>query len=171
MPLSDVRQALIDATYAVLLRGGIREVTPTSVAREAQLPEAAVVDHFSSVDDLLAATMRYLDKDLAQALARCERADDPVAAFADFLVADFDDQRPRMIVKYELFIHASRNPSMLPIARRWLADLNDLVSTWTESRRATRTIVAYADGLLVQALISGERLDPRAVEATLKDLL
>ena len=46
---------------------------------------------------------------------------------------------------------------MRPTARRWLTDLSALVDTWTESRRATRTICAYIDGVLLQALVSGEK--------------
>ena len=67
-----------------------------------------------------------------------------------------------MIAEYELFLYAARHPAMMPTARRWLTDLSALVDTWTESRRATRTICAYIDGILLQMLVSGERPDPEA---------
>lgn len=170
-PSSDAKLALVEATLAVIMVGGIRDVTLASVTRAAGLAETAVIDHFTSVEDLLEAVIRYLDTDLAKELARCEGQPDPIAAFAVFLVGDFDNQRARTIAEYELFVYASRMPATRPLARQRLTALSDLVSTWTESRRATRTIVAYADGLRVQALVSGERLDAKVVEATIKDLL
>jgi DNA-binding transcriptional regulator YbjK len=164
------RKALIEATLSIIEREGIAGVSHRAVTREAGLPATSAAYHFATINDLLEESLLYADGLAAEALASCERSTNPIGAFAHWLVADFTNERSRVIAEYELFLYAARVPAMRPTARRWLTDLSALVDTWTESRRATRTICAYIDGLLLQALVSGETPDPVVVEATLRDL-
>jgi DNA-binding transcriptional regulator YbjK len=164
------RKALIEATLTIIERDGIAGVSHRAVTRAAGLPATSAAYHFATINDLLEESLLHADGLAAEALAACEQAANPIGAFAHWLVADFTHERSRVIAEYELFLYAARVPSMRPAARRWLTDLSALVDTWTESRRAPRTICAYIDGLLVQALVSGETPDPAVVEATLRDL-
>jgi DNA-binding transcriptional regulator YbjK len=164
------RRALIEATLAIIEREGIAGVTHRAVTGEAGMPPTSAAYHFATINDLLEESLRYADSLASEALAACERADNPIGAFAQWFVADFTNERSRVIAEYELFLYAARVPAMRPTARRWLTDLSALVDTWTESRRATRTICAYIDGLLLQALVSGETPDPAVVETTLRQL-
>jgi DNA-binding transcriptional regulator YbjK len=164
------RKALIEAALAIIERDGIAGVTHRAVTREAGMPATSAAYHFATINDLLEESLRYADHLAAEALAACERSENPIGAFADWFVADFTNERSRVIAEYELFLYSARVPAMRPTARRWLTDLSALVDTWTESRRATRIICAYIDGLLLQALVSGEIPDPRVVEATLRQL-
>lgn len=165
------RHALLAATVTIIEREGIAGVTHRKVTREAGLPATSAAYHFATINDLLEQALLWADQQAAEALARCEGEPDPIAAFAHWFVADFADERSRVIAEYELFLYAARHPAMLPTARRWLTDLSALVDTWTESRRATRTICAYIDGVLLQMLVSGERPDPKQVEDTIRSLL
>jgi len=165
------RHTLLAATLAIIEREGIAGVTHRKVTREAGLPSTSAAYHFATINDLLEQSLLWADQQAAEALARCEEAPDPIAAFAHWFVADFAEERSRVIAEYELFLYAARHPAMLPTARRWLTDLSALVDTWTESRRATRTICAYVDGVLLQMLVSGEKPDPKQVESTIRSLL
>jgi Tetracyclin repressor-like, C-terminal domain len=76
-----------------------------------------------------------------------------------------------VIAEYELFLYAARVPSMRPTAVRWLTDLERLVSTWTTDTRAVATIRAYVDGMVLQALASGQQPEVATVETTLRYLV
>jgi len=165
------RLALLEATLAIIEREGIAGVTHRNVTREAGLPATSAAYHFATINDLLEQALLWADQEAAEALARCESDPDPIAAFARWFVADFANERSRVIAEYELFLYAARHPAMQPTARRWLTDLSALVDTWTDSRRATRTICAYIDGVLLQMLVSGEKSDPTLVEDTIRSLL
>lgn len=165
------RKALLEATLAIIEREGIAGVTHRNVTKEAGLPATSAAYHFATINDLLEQSLLWADQAAADALAQCESAPDPIAAFTRWFVADFANERSRVIAEYELFLYAARHPAMLPTARRWLTDLSALVETWTESRRATRTICAYIDGILLQMLVSGERPNPKQVEETIRGLL
>lgn len=165
------RKALLDATLAIVEREGIAGVTHRNVTREAGLPPTSTAYHFATINDLLEQALSWADQAAAEALAKCESDKDPIAAFSRWFVADFANERTRVIAEYELFLYAARHPAMLPTARRWLTDLSALVDTWTDSRRASRTICAYLDGVLLQMLVSGEKPDPKVVEDTIRHLL
>jgi DNA-binding transcriptional regulator YbjK len=164
------RKALIEATLAIIEREGIAGVSHRAVTREAGLPATSAAYHFATINDLLEESLLFADGLAAAALDTCEGSENPIRAFVHWLVADFTNERSRVIAEYELFLYSARVPAMRPTARRWLTNLSALVDTWTESRPATRTICAYIDGLMLQALVSGETPDPAAVEATLRQL-
>ncbi len=165
------KRALVDATLAVIERDGISGVTHRSVTGEAGLPASSAAYHFASINDLLEQALLWADHQAAEALSRIKSDPDPVAAFSRWLVRDFTEQRARLIAEYELFLYAARVETMRPAAGRWLADLRELVSGWTTDARATGTISAYVDGLLLQSLVSGAPPDADAVEATIRGLL
>jgi TetR/AcrR family transcriptional regulator, regulator of biofilm formation and stress response len=165
------RRALVAATLTIIERDGLCRVTHRNVTREAGLPASSAAYHFSSITDLLEQTLLWADQQAADSLERIGRAPDPVAAFAAWLVEDLVEQRSRVIAEYELFLYAARVPSMRPTAVRWLTDLERLVSTWTRDARAVTTIRAYVDGMVLQALVSGEPPAAATVETTLRDLV
>jgi TetR/AcrR family transcriptional regulator, regulator of biofilm formation and stress response len=165
------RQALVAATLRIIERDGLCGVTHRNVTRQAGLPPSSAAYHFSSISDLLEQALLWADQQAAESLERIGRTPDPVAAFAAWLVEDLVEHRSRVIAEYELFLYAARVPSMRPTAVRWLTDLERLVSTWTPDGRAVSTIRAYVDGMALQAVVSGERPDAAAVEATLRYLV
>ena len=165
------RQALLEACLCVIERDGIAAVTHRKVTSEAGLPATSAAYHFQSINDLLEQSLLYADAQAATALNDCATAADPIRALAEWLVSDFTDERSRVIAEFELFLYAARVPEMRKSAGRWLNDLNALVSTWTDRPGAARTICAYIDGLLLQALVSGECPDPKRLEATIRNLL
>jgi TetR/AcrR family transcriptional regulator, regulator of biofilm formation and stress response len=164
------RSALIEATLAIIERDGIAGVTHRAATRQAGLPATSAAYHFTSISDLLEQSLLHADGLAAEELARCADAENPIAAFADWLVSGCTKDRTRVIAEYELFLYAVRMPAMRPSARRWLDDLGALVETWTDSPRAARTICAYVDGLVLQALVAGERPDPADIESTIRAL-
>jgi DNA-binding transcriptional regulator YbjK len=162
---------LVDAALAIIERDGICGVTHRNVTRKAGLPASSAAYHFTSISDLLEQALLAADQQAAESLERLSQTPDPVAAFAAWLVEDLVERRTRVIAEYELFLYAARVPDMRSAAVRWLTDLERLVSNWTQNSRTVRTIRAYVDGIVLQALVSGEPPDAAEVEATLRDLL
>ncbi len=165
------RRALIGATLAIIERDGICAVTHRNVTREAGLPATSAAYHFSSINDLLEQALLWADGQAAEALADIEKDSNPVAAFSRWLVTDLVADRPRAIAEYELFLYAARVPAMRAAANGWLKDLDSLVCSWTSDQQAARIICAYVDGLILQALVSGETPDPEMVEASIRAVL
>ena len=165
------RRALVAATLTIIERDGLCRVTHRNVTREADLPPSSAAYHFSSISDLLEQALLWADQQAADSLGRIGRGPDPVAAFAAWLVEDLVEQRSRVIAEYELFLYAARVPSMRPTAVHWLTDLERLVSTWTTDTRAVATIRAYVDGMVLQALASGQQPEVATVETTLRYLV
>ncbi len=165
------RRALVLAALAIIEREGICGVTHRNVTRAAGLPATSAAYHFDSINDLLEQALMWADGQAVEALVAIGTAPNPVAALSTWLARDFRQERPRLIAEYELYLYAARTPSMLPSANGWLTGLDALVSTWTADRRAVRTVCAYIDGLLLQALVSGEAPDPEELEAAIRDLL
>jgi TetR/AcrR family transcriptional regulator, regulator of biofilm formation and stress response len=164
------RAALIEATLDVIEREGVAKVTHRNVTRVAGLPATSAAYHFASINDLLEAALLWADEQSKDALVGIGRSDDPVDALARWLVADFETNRSRCIAEYELFLYAARVPSLRPTARRWLTDLAELVRGWTPEESAVATTCAYVDGLILQALVTGEAPELTQFVATLRSL-
>jgi TetR/AcrR family transcriptional regulator, regulator of biofilm formation and stress response len=165
------RQSLVRATLAIIERDGICGVTHRNVTREAGLPATSAAYHFASITDLLEQALLTADRQAADALDEIGRADDPVAALSRWLALAFTEERSRLIAEYELYLYAARAPSMRPTASRWLTHLESLVSTWSADTRRVRTVCAYVDGLLLQALVAGTAPDPEEMAAAIRDVL
>lgn len=152
-------------------REGIAGVTHRNVTRVAGLPATSAAYHFDTINDLLEAALRWADDQSKQALVGIAAAYDPVLALTTWLVADFEHDRARCLAEYELFLHSARTPALRATAIRWMTDLTELVSQWTDDEVAIRTICAYVDGLILQALVTNEAPDPATFADTIRALL
>ncbi len=164
------RAALIEATLDVIEREGVGKVTHRNVTRVAGLPSTSAAYHFASINDLLEAALLHADEQSHLALVEVSAADDPVHALADWLVTDFETDRSRCIAEFELFLYAARTPALRPAARRWMTDLATLVGSWTDDPRTIVTMCAYVDGLILQALVTGEAPQVDELTSTLRQL-
>jgi DNA-binding transcriptional regulator YbjK len=155
----------------IIERDGIAGVTHRRVTAEAGLPATSAAYHFASITDLLEAALRRADEESAMALEGISRQVDPIAALAQWLVADFNDDQRRCVAEYELFLHATRTPSLRPAALRWLTDLTALAAGWTPDEGAQRRLCCYVDGLLVQSLVAGTIPPASVIEGDLRAIV
>lgn len=167
----EARARLLDATLRIIERDGLAGVTHRRVTAEAGLPATSAAYHFASITDLLEAALRRADDESAAALAGISRQTDPIAALAQWLVADFDDDQRRCVAEYELFLHAARTPSLRAAALRWLTDLTALAAGWTSDEGVQRRLCAYVDGLLVQSLVAGTIPSAAVIEDDLRAIV
>lgn len=126
------RQEIIEATLRVIERDGVAGVTHRTVAKEAGVPTTSTTYHFSSLDDLLIATLISCARDMAtevywmidRARSRGSRGADEVA---NLLAEAIGPRRGRTMAEYELYLLAARRPELRPAARRWLDVLTSMV--------------------------------------------
>ncbi len=148
-------------------------MTHRLIARRAGVPLGSTTYYFPTLADLVEAAMSQVAAssraDVDTARAALQAADDPAAALRRF-VEDFLDDRPRAVVEYELYLAAARSEQLKPIARIWLDGLRATLAELTGDGSA-RALAALIDGLLVQALVTGEPLDGETLEATARRLL
>lgn len=153
------RQELIDAALRVIERDGVAGVTHRTVAAEAGVPTTSTTYHFSSLDELLIATLISCAQDMAtevywtidRARSRGSLGADEVA---NLLAEALGPQRGRTMAEYELYLLAARRPELRPAARRWLDVLTSMVRP--DDLVALRAFLAGIDGLLIQGLIDDE---------------
>ncbi|MBX7432056.1 TetR family transcriptional regulator [Mycobacterium sp. Y57] len=180
------RCALVSAAADLLCEGGFDAVRHRAVARRAGLPLASTTYYFSSLDDLVAKAVEYVETresqqlhDRVSALSRRRRGAESTAdVLVDLLVGDSPERvTEHLISRYERYIACARQPSLRDIQRRILRQRTDAVVEVVErSGRSVRTelltaLVCAVDGAVVAALV-GDGDGPReTARATLIDVI
>jgi DNA-binding transcriptional regulator YbjK len=166
------RHALAAAAIEVIAEAGIGRTTHRAVAARAGLPLGATTYYFPTLDDLIAAGLQQAAADLQADLelwaARLREATDVPAALAE-LIAEYLADRRRAQIECELYVAAGRDATLRPLALGWLHGLQALLEPHLGAA-ATRDLVALVDGVMLQALITGEDVDTRALSATIRRL-
>lgn len=158
------RRKILDACVRVIGSGGLAAVTHRAVADAAGVPLGSTTYYFTDRDDLVRQTMEYaVEVEAARMGAVLERVDGPptlessvellTEIFLDKSVADplYD------LALFEMFLEATRNPSVREQTRRWsalIARITDQVLPATDPAVPRRTVVR-----LVAALIDGLMLE------------
>lgn len=168
------RNDIIAATLRVIEHDGVAGVSHRTVAHEADVPTTSTTYHFSSLDDLLIATLISCARDMAsevywmidrarsrEGLRRAGEGELSAADEVSALLAEaLGPRRGRTMAEYELYLLAARRPELRPAARRWLDVLTSMVRH--DDEVAFRVFLAGIDGLLMQGLIDDE--PPSAAE-------
>ncbi|OZM79274.1 TetR/AcrR family transcriptional regulator [Pseudonocardia sp. MH-G8] len=155
------RTQLIDAAVRVIARDGVAGLTHRGVAAEAGVPKSAATYYFTSLDDLLTAALRADTEQLVEALPT-PAGDSDVAWLAEELVRFVHQHRDRVIVGYELYVLATRRPSLRPAVHYWLDVLHTLIGRHTADPTRVRAGAAAVDGYILQSLVTG--VEPRTAE-------
>lgn len=167
------RRAITDATVTCIAEVGVGAVTHRQIARRAGVPLGSTTYYFPTLGDLVESALSQVAAssraDVDAAHAALQAADDPAAALRHFVEGYLDD-RPRAIVEYELYLAAARSDQLKPVARVWLDGLRATLGELTDVSSA-RVLAALIDGMLVQALVTGEALDGTTLETAARSLL
>lgn len=167
------RQAITDATVTCIAEVGVGAVTHRQIARRAGVPLGSTTYYFPTLADLVEAALSQVAAssraDVDAARSALHAAAEPAAALRRFVEGYLDD-RPRALVEYELYLAAARSDELKSVARVWLDGLRAALEELTDAESA-RILAALIDGMLVQALVTGEALDGDAFEAAARRLL
>lgn len=179
------RRALVAAAADLLAEGGFDAVKHRAVAERAGLPLASTTYYFDSLDELVAAAVRYGAR---AELERCRRELDLVDPHGgrDELVELLLDAvlgpasrggAEAVLLRYERFVAAGRRPWLAPLMRALRVELDALLCDTmarfgrTVDAEQLARLVAVADGAVISALIESDP-DPRgAARRMLEPLL
>ncbi|MEV5483114.1 MULTISPECIES: TetR/AcrR family transcriptional regulator [Streptomyces] len=171
----DRRQRIIDAAITVVGERGIAGLSHRSVAAAADVPLGSTTYHFATLDELLVAALRQVNGECLTDFARWVDGIDPAAPLADevarFVEETLTGDRSRMELEYELYLAALRREAVRPIAAECLDEMVRLLGRRIGDERTARAVVAFADGLLLQHLLTGTPFEPAVVRDGLAGVL
>jgi AcrR family transcriptional regulator len=165
---SHTRSKILDAAYGLMWRQGFLRVSMDEIAERADVTKRTLYQHFTSKDELLAATLA-LSSELAierlQAFPRSALANETIDAFFGDLAAWAAKPRwsgggfTRVVMELaDLKGHPARaiaKKHKLAV-ERWLADVLAVARVASASARA-REIMLLTEGAMALMLIHGDR--------------
>ncbi|MFF9482455.1 TetR/AcrR family transcriptional regulator [Streptomyces sp. NPDC014733] len=165
------RQRIIDAAIGVVAARGIAGLSHRAVAAAADVPLGSTTYHFATLDDLLVAALEQVNAGWLADFGRwvdgldgdAPAADDVLRLVADTLAGD----RARVTLEYELYLAALRHPRLRPLAADCLDEMARVLARRTGDLPTARALVAFADGLMLQHLLTGRPFEPEALRAGL----
>ncbi|WP_411140864.1 TetR/AcrR family transcriptional regulator [Streptomyces sp. x-80] len=167
----DRRQRIIDAAIAVVAERGIAALSHRAVAAAADVPLGSTTYHFATLDELLVAALRQVNRGWLTGFARWVDGIDTAAPLADEVIRLVEEtlagDRSRVVLEYELYLAALRHEAVRPIAADCLDEMVRLLGRRTGDLPTARAVVAFADGLLIQHLLTGRPFDRATVRAGL----
>ncbi|MET8337668.1 TetR family transcriptional regulator [Streptosporangium canum] len=143
------RDRIIDVTIEVIAEHGLAGTGHRSVAEAADVPLGSMTYHFASLDELVElAFSRYVsvlaDRFDAR-LAAAPEDGDLAAIVTDVIMVDFLQARRDLVLAYELYLGATRDPALREVTRTWMS----------RSRRALERLTDPATAQVLDALLEG----------------
>ncbi|MEJ2633332.1 MAG: transcriptional regulator BetI [Acidihalobacter sp.] len=161
------RRQLMEASVEVIARQGIEQATVVDIAQAAGLSPGLIRHYFGSKDDLLEATIRYLQKRLKRAVReRCEVASEPMAKVYAIIEGNFAPEQfePQAVSAWLAFWSQSSTlrPNLLRVRRAHVGRLRDNLTYWLQrsvdrprAQHVAQGLTAFIDGLWVAAALEG----------------
>lgn len=172
------RSAILAAALRVIAERGVAATTHRAVAEAAGVPTSTTTYYFESLDELLDEALLLFVRDEAERLRamahELEGRRVPAGEVARVLVAELRaGQGPNEVAQFELYLEASRRPSLREAARASI----DLYTGVAEAAlraagsarpaEGARAFVALLDGLGLHRIASGSDQDLERVLLTL----
>lgn len=170
------RQRIIDAAIRVVERKGIAALSHRVVAAEADVPLGSTTYHFATLDDLLIAALRQINSEPGGLYEEWARNLEGVGPLADRIVGLIEayvaeERRGRGRLEYELYLAALRRDALRPVAAECLDAMVEVLGRHTRDVATARMVVAAMDGLMLQQLLTGRRLERAEMRAALARVL
>lgn len=143
------RLRIISAALDVVASHGVAGTTHRRVAAAADVPLGSMTYHFTNMDEVLVEAFRLLADRVStrftERLATAANLDEACEAVVD-LIVDESWATPRtMLLSYELYAFAARNPPVRQVMQDWME----------KSRAALRRHFAPDTAKVLDALIEG----------------
>ncbi|MDP9865688.1 MULTISPECIES: TetR/AcrR family transcriptional regulator [Streptosporangium] len=145
----DRRDRIIDVTIEVIAEHGLAGTSHRTVAEAADVPLGSMTYHFTGLDELVElAFSRYagaLADRFDARLAAAPADGDLAATVTDVIMVDFLQARRDLVLAYELYLAAARDPALREVTRTWMS----------RSRRALERLTDPATAQVLDALLEG----------------
>jgi TetR/AcrR family transcriptional regulator, regulator of biofilm formation and stress response len=121
----DRRSRIIDATLDIIAEWGVAGTTHRRVAEAADVPLGSMTYHFDSLEQLLTeAFMRLSETVSDQFVALLSAAETPEQArdaVVEIVLGTHWATPRNLLLSYELYAYAGRNPALQSVMRSWMA--------------------------------------------------
>lgn len=162
------RARILEGTLDVIARHGLGGVSQRAVAAQAGVSAASVFYYFSSIDELLAATLRSVNTRYVADLRRVASAqEDGFTVLADVIAAVTTTSRRFAIAELELYLRAIRDPRLRDELDSWWTAVEQQVSRHVDDPQLRTVLVAAVDGLFLRQLAARQPMDRDAIRAVL----
>ncbi|MGH3761681.1 TetR/AcrR family transcriptional regulator [Actinophytocola sp.] len=168
------RRAIVHAAVEAIAEVGVGQVTHRRIAARAGVPLGSTTYYFPTLDDLVAAALREateIARSLLEAWAEeLTASTDLPATFVD-LARRYLADRDQALLEYELCLAATRTPRLRPMAQLWIDGLRGICARFAGGPERGFALAALVDGVLLQALVTGDELDAEGLRAGVERLV
>lgn len=170
----DRRARIVRAALDVIAEHGVSGTTHRRVAAAADVPLGSMTYHFRGLDALLTEAFTGLADTVSarftERLAAAATLDAACEAVVD-LVVDESWATPRtMLLSYELYAFAARNPSLRPVMQDWMEKSRAALGQHFPPETARR-LDAMIEGLSIHRSVDREPADRAEVRAIVDRLV
>ncbi|MDT0330910.1 TetR/AcrR family transcriptional regulator [Nocardiopsis lambiniae] len=170
--MSRTRDRALDAAITLLGTGGVHALTHGKVDAAAGLPKGSTSNHFRTRDALIIGVVERLEELDRRDWARTHTPDEPtvdhlIDALARFVGAAVTTDRIRTVARYALSVEATHDPRIAAALARgaaaiqeWGGRILDHLGA-DDPQSASRSLMAYVDGLILRGVTRPEVLEPR----------
>lgn len=167
----DRRQRIIDAALDVIVEHGVAGATHRRIAEAADVPLGSMTYHFAGIDDLLRSAFEQVAETSSAAyLARLEAAGDreaAIAAVVDIIAGDVWSTPRTLLLSYELYVYASRQPALAEIMNRWMRHSRAALGHHFDPL-TSRGLDALVEGIGIHNSVDSEPLGRDAIEQVVR---
>lgn len=160
----DRRDRIINAALEVIARHGIAGTTHRRVAQAADVPLGSTTYHFAGIDDLLVEAFRRFSQEVAaryhQRLEAATNIAEAREAVVDLICGGLWATPRNMLLSFELYAYAARNPRLQEVLRDWMAESRAALQRHFPPATA-RALDAFLEGVTIHNTAS-ENLISRA---------
>ncbi|WP_028280818.1 TetR family transcriptional regulator [Arthrobacter sp. H5] len=119
------KERLIDVTLDMIAEHGVAGTTHRKVAAAADVPLGSMTYHFTGIDELFTAAFTKLADTTAdgfeEALGSANRPEEATEAVVGLITGELLGSRRNVLLTYELYALAARNPALRQITDSWMA--------------------------------------------------
>lgn len=160
----DTRQQAIDAAFSVIAECGVPGATYRKIAAQARLSPGTLTYHFPTIDDLLLAAFRQFADKIGEGFrSRMQAAEghqQACEAVADLICGDVWPTPGHLLLSFELYAMASRNPAYRAVLHDWMEHSQQALCLQFDADQA-RLLDALIEGLTIHNVLGPNPL-PRA---------
>lgn len=167
------RQRIIQAALEVITDSGMAACTHRSVAARADVPLGSMTYHFKGLDDLLVAAFTRLAQLVAgryrEALEAATTLDEAREAVVELICGGLWASQRNMVLSYELYAYATRNPRLKPVLLQWMDHSHGYLGRHFPPATA-HVLDAFIEGVTIHNTASSNLISREEVRAVVRKL-
>jgi DNA-binding transcriptional regulator YbjK len=169
----DRRARIIAAALDVIAEHGVAGTTHRRVAAAADVPLGSMTYHFTGLDDLLTAAFTLLadtaSSRFIERLSVVATREEAREAVADIIIGEGWVTPRTMLLSYELYAYAARNPPLRAVMQEWMGKSRTALEQHFPPETA-RVLDAMVEGVTIHRSVDLQPMNRSEVLAVVRQL-